>query len=385
MTVSQERRTRRIPYQTPVGGILLEGEQRVLSMVSTNLSQGGMFVDMDQAPAIGAELVCNLATSGGQGAIQLRGRIAWYSHDGGVGIEFVDLSTDQATELDALVGESLEIPRGEQSAAVYELMELEGADTTKTLVDEALMAKAIAEASPVVRAELVIEPTDQIRVSRNDNRWWLIAAAAGAGFALLLGLGMFSSDSSTKKSATSEEAMQGERDRVRALVEDTSGEQQREAAIERIRAAALAEPEEEPDSAVPALAARVDVAIPDPVVVEAAAPPKAEPSHKRRQTLGGVVIKETSDSFTVRLPFAGTLQGENHYEMKDPPGFAINLPNAQPVEGYSEVLEPHSEQVRLLWVRERLGGLHLRVFFEDGMPECKLDLRKADLVLRCER
>ena len=364
----------------------------MLSMVSTNLSQGGMFVDMDQAPAIGAELVCNIATSGGQGAIQLRGRIAWYSHDGGVGIEFVDLSTDQATELDALVGESLEIPQGEQSAAVYELMELEEADTTKTVVDEALMAKAIAEASPVVRAELVIEPTDQIRVPRNDNRWWLIAAAAGAGFALLLGLGMFSSDSSTKKSATSQEAIQGERDRVRALVEgDTSGEQQREAAIERIRAAALTEPEEEPEFVVPALTASDDVAltasddvaIPDPV--EPVAPSKAEPSHKRRQTLGGVVIKETSESFTVRLPFSGSLQGENHYEIKDPPAFAVNLPNAEPVEGYSEALEPHSEQVRLMWVRERLGGLHLRVFFEDGMPECKLDLRKADLVLRCER
>ncbi len=384
MTVSQERRTRRIPYQTPVGGILLEGEQRVLSMVSTNLSQGGMFVDMDQAPAIGAELVCNIATSGGLGAIQLRGRIAWYSHDGGVGIEFVDLSSEQATELDALVGNKLEIPRGEQSAAVYELMELEGADTTKTVVDEVLMAKAIAATAPVVKAELVIEETDQIRLPHKQNRWWLLAAAAGAGLALLLGLGMLSSDSTTKKSASSQETMQGERDRVRALVEgETSEEQRRETAIERIRAAALAEPAAEPEPPAEMIAA--DLAIPEVVPEELARSSQAEPTNKRRQTLGGVVIKENSESFTVRLPFSGTLKGENHYEMKDPPAFAINLPYAQPGEGYSQALEPHSEQVRLMWVRERLGGLHLRVFFHDGLPECKLDLRKADLVLRCQR
>ena len=70
--------------------------------------------------------------------------------------------------------------------------------------------------------------------------------------------------------------------------------------------------------------------------------------------------------------------------MNEPSAFAVNLPYAQPAKGYFQSLEPKSDEVRLIWVRERLGGLHFRVFFKGERPTCELETAKQELVLRCK-
>ncbi len=411
-------------------------------MVSTNLSRSGMFVDLADVPPIGSELVCNLATCGGQSAIQIRGRITWHNGASGVGIEFVDLSDEQAEELSGLIGDGVEVPLGEQSAAVYELMELETADTCKTVVDDAVDAALDAqvdeatddigempsldqgieppalpaESEPVpryasvaepaftlgeVRAELPTEDTDRIVAPSRERRSWLLAAAVGTIGAVAIGmagLGLFGSDDSADGPVVNEaQARDDQRQKVLALVGDRSHEStatERDEAIKRIRAAALDEASAEhgEDMAVggPVFdSPSVDEGPTKPASKELVPTPIPAPEKKatrlvKRQVLGGVVVRESSESLIVRLPFTGTTEQESHYVMNEPPALAVNLPYAQPKKGFSQSLEPESEAVRLLWVRERLGGLHFRVFFKGERPTCKVETAKQELVLRCK-
>ncbi|MCP4447749.1 MAG: PilZ domain-containing protein [Myxococcales bacterium] len=420
MMTPEERRSKRISYQSPIGGVLL-GDQRVLSMVSSNLSRGGMFVDLEEIPAIGAELVCNLATAGGLSAIQVRGRVSWQNGDTGVGIEFIDLSDEQEAELDGVLGEAHEIPSGEQSAAVYELLELECADTSKTIIDRALQVAlderigegmeeletlpsldqaielpmvapvprydpidepAFTQGDDAVCIEIVVDDTDQIQIPNREPRSWLLAAAVGMVAALAVGMavfGLFQSDDSsdTKAVRAAEEVRDGMRHRVLALVEgETVASSERDETVARIRAAALADPEE--TTAVHSLAVGGAEVAPSPPK------PRAAKSQVKRQVLGGVVIRETSESLLVRIPIEGSVEQESHYVMKDPAAFAVNLPNAQPVKGYSQSLKPDSDAVRLVWVRERLGGLHLRLFFRGERPNCEVQTSVKELVVRCK-
>jgi len=412
-------------------------------MVSTNLSQSGMFVDLADVPPIGSELVCNLATSGGQSAIQIRGRITWHNGASGVGIEFVDLSDEQAEELNGLVGDGVEIPLGEQSAAVYELMELESADTSKTIVDNALSAAVDAQidegmddmaempsldeaillpqeapevplpqydsldepaftmGSEVVRAELPQEDTDQIAVPSREPRRWLLAAVAGTVGAVAIGMagfGLFGSEGeASDASATAEEARDGKRQRVLALVgDDTTGSAQTpDEAIERIRAAALDESNAEHGSQPMAVGGPMFDApkptsidnvpkVAAPVIAAPKKPAKPVAKQVKRQVLGGVVVRESSGSLILRLPFTGTAEKVSHYVMNEPTALAVNLPYAQPKKGFFQSLEPKSDAVRLLWVRERLGGVHFRVFFKGERPTCDVQTDKQELVLRCK-
>ena len=414
-------------------------------MVSTNLSQSGMFVDLADVPPIGSELVCNLATSGGQSAVQIRGRITWHNGASGVGIEFVDLSDEQAEQLNGIVGDGVEIPLGEQSAAVYELMELESADTSKTVVDdamsaavdaqieegmddmaempsldEAILLPATAPEVPLpqyddldepaftkgseVRAELPQEDTDQIAVPSREPRKWLLAAVAGTIGAVAIGVagfGLFGlEDDASDASATAEEARDDKRQRVLALVgDDTAGATQTpDEAIERIRAAALNESNAEHGSEPMAVGGPVSDA-PEPVSIDeapkVAAPVVAAPRKPaasdtpvarqvKRQVLGGVVVRESSESLILRLPFTGTAEKVSHYVMNEPTALAVNLPYAQPKKGFFQSLEPKSDAVRLIWVRERLGGVHFRVFFKGERPTCDVQTDKQELVLRCK-
>ncbi len=108
-------------------------------------------------------------------------------------------------------------------------------------------------------------------------------------------------------------------------------------------------------------------------------------SSARKQTLGGLSLRENADEIVVQIPITGSLERAENYALAEPAGLAINLPYAQPSHGYHESLVPESEAVRRIWVRERLGGLHVRIFFKDGSPSCETKFEDTQIRVRCQR
>jgi hypothetical protein len=84
-----------------------------------------------------------------------------------------------------------------------------------------------------------------------------------------------------------------------------------------------------------------------------------------------------------RLPIEGSIEGATHYHLADPAAFAVNLPNARPANGYGDDKKGR-DGVRLIWVRERKGGTHWRVFFKGEAPQCKAELKKGVAEILCE-
>jgi uncharacterized protein (TIGR02266 family) len=105
-TSSPTRRSPRLHHEVMVGVTSDDGS---FSGWGTNLSRGGVFVNSQNAPAIGTQVSVILQLPGA-GECKLQGRVAWSQPSGpgvdepGMGIEFVE--PDHATQ--ALVGEMVE-------------------------------------------------------------------------------------------------------------------------------------------------------------------------------------------------------------------------------------------------------------------------------------
>ena len=93
------------------------------------------------------------------------------------------------------------------------------------------------------------------------------------------------------------------------------------------------------------------------------------PVRMTSETIGGVSIKQDADALVIRVPITGSLERAEDYQLAEPRGIAVNLPYATPAKGFQRSLSPESDQVRQLWVRERLGGLHLRVILDESAPK----------------
>ncbi len=100
------------------------------------------------------------------------------------------------------------------------------------------------------------------------------------------------------------------------------------------------------------------------------------------ETIQGLKIND-GEELVFRLPIRGSDERFSSYRLADPPGIAVNLPYAKPKSGFVDSISPKHPQVRRVWIRERLGGLHFRLFFADASQTCNASVKKKTLVIRC--
>jgi Tfp pilus assembly protein PilZ len=88
---------------------------------------------------------------------------------------------------------------------------------------------------------------------------------------------------------------------------------------------------------------------------------------------GPHVITEGADR-TLVVPINGSTKDAVHYRLANPDGLVVNLPNARPRVSFGDY--PLSDPpFRLIWLRQREGGMHLRVLFQGALPQYRLKLR----------
>ena len=76
---------------------------------------------------------------------------------------------------------------------------------------------------------------------------------------------------------------------------------------------------------------------------------------------------------TLVVPINGSSKDVVHYRLANPDGLVVNLPNARPRARFGSY--PLKEQpFRVIWLRRRSGGLHLRVLFSGKLPTYRLKI-----------
>jgi len=130
-------------------------------------------------------------------------------------------------------------------------------------------------------------------------------------------------------------------------------------------------------------AARPSLVLPEaaPVIVpETTAPEKAEPEPepvpvpapvtKTPRPNPHVTVAPTGRQALV-IPLEGSTQDATHYRLANPDGLVVNLPKARPRTAFGDYRVP-APPFRLIWLRRRDEGVHVRVLFEGKMPPYRL-------------
>ena len=87
-------------------------------------------------------------------------------------------------------------------------------------------------------------------------------------------------------------------------------------------------------------------------------------------------FRDVPGGLEMAFPVRGSVEEAKHYTVDKPNGVAINLPRAKATDKYGNYIIRDQELVRLLWVKQRQGGLQLRVFFRgDKMRTYTVDLK----------
>ena len=78
------------------------------SEFSSNINEGGMFIEMEETPGIGEQVQVQFRVPGEPKPVRVSGRIAWVSDgkDGspaGAGVEFMDLSFEARDTINRIV------------------------------------------------------------------------------------------------------------------------------------------------------------------------------------------------------------------------------------------------------------------------------------------
>lgn len=73
--------------------------------------------------------------------------------------------------------------------------------------------------------------------------------------------------------------------------------------------------------------------------------------------------QDVTGGLEITFPVRGSVEEARHYTVDQPNGVAVNLPRARATDKYGNYIIRDQKLVRLLWVKERKGGLQLRVFF----------------------
>ena len=108
MSTLWDRRYQRVEFRAPVQ-VARSDAQNENAVIGTalNLSEAGIFVTAPEPERVGTEVVCSVPLAGE--LRPLRGRVAWVrTSPRGMGIEFIDLSTDDSRVLRETVGQDEE-------------------------------------------------------------------------------------------------------------------------------------------------------------------------------------------------------------------------------------------------------------------------------------
>ncbi len=102
---ADRRRHERVPLKIPVDYTSVDA---FFTEFSSNVNEGGMFVEMEDAPELGSQVQLQFDLPGYEESIQVEGRVAWTSDgkDGsapGVGIEFQNLPDDVRDTINRVV------------------------------------------------------------------------------------------------------------------------------------------------------------------------------------------------------------------------------------------------------------------------------------------
>jgi hypothetical protein len=279
----------------------------------------------------------------------------------------------------------IQVGGGDSGDLDYEMFEVDLADTEKTINEPDSVELVIPQELPIIEAPEAPEAVVQVlqrqeeteRIFKSSQPIARVWPAAAVLVGCTLGILAFAFSGDDKKAPAPPSAPSpSESEQVRALIEAPAEERARaaehEVALARIRAAAMDHSED------------LEIEFGDVAVgPEPASPPEASPESEL-ETIAGAKIFNAGEVLVIRLPIEGSLERAEDYLLADPPGIAVNLPYARPKAGFHQSVEPEHEELRALWVRERLGGLHFRVFFAKGTPKCEIRYQPAALVLRCQ-
>lgn len=104
--ISEERRRQeRIGLKVPVDYSSVDA---FFTEFTTNINEGGMFIEMEQPPEIGTEVQLQFRLPGEDQPVQVEGRVAWVS-DGkadtaaGAGVEFQNLRSEIREQINRIV------------------------------------------------------------------------------------------------------------------------------------------------------------------------------------------------------------------------------------------------------------------------------------------
>lgn len=106
----------------------------------------------------------------------------------------------------------------------------------------------------------------------------------------------------------------------------------------------------------------------DPLVVApfVGAPPARLDPHVGQSPSGEPMLE---------VPIEGNTKDAVHYRLAHPDGLVINLPNARPRARFGDYRVEH-DTFRLVWLRRRESGLHVRVLFTGKLPPYRLKLQR---------
>ncbi len=102
---SERRRHERVPLKIPVDYTSVDA---FFTEFSSNINEGGMFVEMENGPDLGTQVALQFDLPGHEESVQVEGRVAWVS-DGkddsapGVGIQFQNLPSDVRDTINRVV------------------------------------------------------------------------------------------------------------------------------------------------------------------------------------------------------------------------------------------------------------------------------------------
>jgi hypothetical protein len=376
MSTLWDRRYQRVDFRAPVQVARRDDaeNENAVSATAMNLSVAGIFVTAPEPPNVGTEVVCSVPLSGE--LRPLRGRVAWVrASPRGMGIEFIDLSTDDSRVLRETCGrddrddhpirvwfEGLREPIGAKAVLTSQGIRLRAAlpflrmesvvrfapaDRVEevhlgTLGDVRLVTSPGEPA--VIEVDVSLKPPARGRVARPGSGW--------APTDTVSGVAVRPSPTPTPTPETTGKLKLPSRRLVWALRWIAAGL--------ILGAGVLVSLELWGRVPMPFLDVRVPA--PPPAPPPAAAP---KPAPAPAPALRAI----TPSPGRLFLPVDGSLEGLERLRLGDPPGVVITLPHATTPLATGEHPIASDAAFRVVKVRVRPeGGIKLRVFFRRDPP-----------------
>ena len=104
-SAEERRRHDRLALKVPVDYSSVDA---FFTEFTTNINEGGMFIEMDTPPELGTDVALQFRLPGEEQPLQVEGRVAWIS-DGkadspaGAGVEFKNLSAEAREQINRIV------------------------------------------------------------------------------------------------------------------------------------------------------------------------------------------------------------------------------------------------------------------------------------------